>query len=184
MTVRTLVVLLVVAVGAGCAQPGSRAGDAGARRIEARVSAVTDGDTLRVRATGSGRDYDVRLIGLDTPETKRPDTPVECGGPGASASMARLALPGGRGAAVTLMTDPSQDTRDRYGRLLAYVERSDGVDLARAQLRAGWAEVYVYDRAFDRLGSFESAERAARDGRLGAWAPAAGTFTARADRAG
>ncbi len=176
MTVRTLVVLLVVAVGAGCAQPGSREGEDRARRIEARVSAVTDGDTLRVRATGSGRDYDVRLIGIDTPETKRPDTPVECGGPGASASMARLALPGGRGAAVTLMTDPSQDTRDRYGRLLAYVTRSDDVDLARAQLRAGWAEVYVYHQAYERLDGFEAAERAARRGRLGVWGACGGDF--------
>ena len=176
MTVRTLLALLLATASGGCAQPGSREGEDRARRIEARVTAVTDGDTLRVRATGSGRDYDVRLIGLDTPETKRPDTPVECGGPGASASMARLALPGGRGAAVTLTTDPSQDTRDRYGRLLAYVTRSDGVDLARAQLRAGWAEVYVYDQAFERLGSFESAERAARGGRLGVWGACGGDF--------
>jgi micrococcal nuclease len=161
---------------AGCAQPASREGDAAARRIEARVTAVTDGDTLRARAAGSGRDYDVRLIGIDTPETTHPATPIECGGPEASASMERLAMPGRRGAAVTLTTDPSQDTRDQYGRLLAYATRSDGVDLAGAQLRAGWGEVYVYDRAFERLGSFESAERAARRGRLGVWGACGGDF--------
>jgi endonuclease YncB( thermonuclease family) len=63
MTVRTFLALLLATASGGCAQPGSREGDAGARRIEARVTAVTDGDTLRVRTTGSGRDYDVRRIG-------------------------------------------------------------------------------------------------------------------------
>jgi len=173
----TLLVAPVVAVAvAGCAEPGSLGGDARVRRIEARVTAVTDGDTLRAVATGSGRSYDVRLIGIDTPETRRPGTPVECGGPQASANMGRLAMSGGRGVAVTLATDASQDTRDRYGRLLAHVTRADGLDLARSQLRGGWGEVYVYERAFARLDSFKAAERAARAERLGVWGACAGDF--------
>ncbi len=173
---RLLVAAVVAVAVAGCAEPASLGGDARVRRIEARVTAVTDGDTLRARATGSGRSYDVRLIGIDTPETRRPGTPVECGGPEASANMERLALADGRGVAVTLTTDASQDTRDRYGRLLAHVTRADDVDLARAQLRAGWGEVYVYERAFARLERFESAERAARAERLGVWGACAGDF--------
>ncbi len=90
--------------------------------------------------------------------------------------MQRLALSGGRGVAVTLATDSSQDTRDRYGRLLAYVTRSDGVDLASAQLRSGWAELYVYDQAFERVDAFEAAERAARADRLGVWGACGGDF--------
>jgi endonuclease YncB( thermonuclease family) len=45
---------------------------------------------------------------------------------------------------VTLVTDPTQDRFDRDGRLLAYAIRRGGLDLNRAQLRRGWAEVYVY----------------------------------------
>ena len=47
---------------------------------------------------------------------------------------------------MTLVTDPSQDRIDRYGRLLAYAIRRGGLDLNLAQLRRGWAEVYVYGR--------------------------------------
>jgi len=78
--------------------------------------------------------------------------------------------------AVTLTTDASQNTRDRYGRLLAYVTRRDGLDLARSQMRAGWGEVYVYDRAFERLDAFEADEEAARAHGRGVWGACAGDF--------
>jgi len=80
---------------------------------------VTDGDTIVVRS-GSGRRYKVRLIGIDTPEVFGG---VECGGRQASASMKRLAPPGRR---VRVYGDPTQDRRDRYGRLLAYVKTRGG----------------------------------------------------------
>ncbi len=107
MTVRTLVVLLVVAVGAGCAQPASRAGDAGARRIEARVSAVTDGDTLRVRATGSGRDYDVRPDRQFIP-TFRPAMSVLGFGRATGARNDRWSTRLGMGVARRAVTGPSR----------------------------------------------------------------------------
>lgn len=59
------------------------------------------------------------------------------------------------GRRVTLVADPSQDRFDRYGRLLAYAIREDGLDLNRAEIRSGWAEVYVYDdNPFIRVGPF------------------------------
>ena len=61
----------------------------------ARVERVVDGDTLKVRLQ-DGRRKTVRVLGIDTPETKKPDTPIECGGPQASAAMRRLALDGRR----------------------------------------------------------------------------------------
>jgi endonuclease YncB( thermonuclease family) len=147
--------------------PCSRAqGDGGepkpkrARTIRARVVAVTDGDTLKVRYRRRRRD--VRIIGIDTPETKRPGVGIECGGPQASAKMARLAPTGAR---ITLRTDPTQDTIDRYGRLLAYVGRA-GRDLGRAQIAAGWAKTYVYaNNPFRRTAAYRRSERKAR--RLG-----------------
>src|SRR3954464_7836386 len=106
----------------------------------ARVLRVIDGDTIAV-SVGGGREQSVRLLGIDTPETHRPGTPIECGGPEASANMQKLAPPGTR---VVLEPDPSQDRVDRYGRLLAYVRLPDGRLAEEAQLAAGWATVYVY----------------------------------------
>ncbi len=105
----------------------------------ARIERVVDGDTLKVRLQ-DGRRKTVRVLGIDTPETKKPDTPVECGGPQASAAMRRLALEGSgvgaRGRAVTLVADPSQDAIDRYGRVLAYVD-ADGRDLGQTLVGGG-----------------------------------------------
>jgi hypothetical protein len=65
-----------------------------AQVIDARITSVVDGDTVKVKAFGATRDfYTVRLLGIDTPETKKPGTPVECGGKRAVASQ----LPGKRG---------------------------------------------------------------------------------------
>lgn len=115
----------------------------------------------------------MRLIGIDTPETERPETPVECGGPQASAHMSSLLAPGAR---VRLVADPTQDRVDRYGRLLRYVIH-DGRDVGLAQLRAGWAEVYVYEGVpFARVARYRAAADAAQSGDRGAWALCHGDF--------
>jgi len=81
------------------------------------VVRVVDGDTVVIDI--GGRHETVRLIGVDTPETKKPNTPVQCYGPEASAFTAAL-LPAG--TAVRLERDV--EPRDAYDRLLAYVYRS------------------------------------------------------------
>jgi micrococcal nuclease len=87
--------------------------------------------------------------------------------------MTRLA----EGHRVTLVPDPSQDLFDRYGRLLAYVIRGDGLDLNLAQLRRGWTEVYVYQHnPFRRVPAYRLAKRAARQEGRGAWALCGGDF--------
>ena len=64
-----------------------------AQVISARISSVTDGDTIKVRAFGAKRDfYRVRLVGIDTPETKDPGRPVECGGRRADSNMRALSF--------------------------------------------------------------------------------------------
>jgi len=81
--------------------------------VSARVTHVVDGDTIDVSIDGD--DDTVRYIGIDTPETVKPGTPVQCGGPRAHEVNDRLVY----GKTVTLRFDAER--RDVYGRLLAYV---------------------------------------------------------------
>src|SRR5436305_346952 len=60
----------------------------------ARVLRVVDGDTLIASPAGGAGDVRVRIIGVDTPETVKPDTPVRCYGPQASAFTKHLLPPG------------------------------------------------------------------------------------------
>src|SRR4051794_2391845 len=92
---------------------------ASAQTLQGTVSRNVDGDTIHVRVRGF--ETTVRLIGIDTPESRRPGSPVQCFAAAASERTARILSPG---TAVRLETDPTQDTRDRYGRLLAYVYKS------------------------------------------------------------
>jgi micrococcal nuclease len=116
----------------------------------------------------------VRLLGIDTPETHRPGTPIECGGPEASAHMRALVRPG---TAVTLEADPTQDRTDRYGRLLAYVRLPDGRLAEDEQLRAGWAISYVFaGRPVGRYAELRRAEAVGRAARRGVWGACGGRF--------
>jgi micrococcal nuclease len=100
----------------------------------AQLERVIDGDTIVARV--GGREERVRYIGLDTPETVKPNTPVQCFGPQAHALNARLL--GGAGARLTLRFD--RELRDRYGRLLAYVYRArDGLFVNARLVAAGAA---------------------------------------------
>jgi micrococcal nuclease len=74
---------------------------------------VVDGDTIEARIGGEVED--VRLIGVDTPETVKPGTPVQCFGPRAS-DFTHRRLEGQR---VRLVF--GVERRDVYGRLLAYL---------------------------------------------------------------
>jgi micrococcal nuclease len=142
-----------------------------------------------VRLSGGGVET-VRLIGIDTPETKKPATPVECGGKRAIHNMLLLAFTapvdtdgdglldqeGGTGRRVTLRTDRTQGKRDRFGRLLAYVTTEAGRNLAVEQLSRGGAKLFVLDRPFQQLSRFRAAERRARSGGRGSWSTCGGNF--------
>jgi endonuclease YncB( thermonuclease family) len=122
------------------------------------VTHIVDGDTLDVRDS-SGRRTRVRLIGIDTPQLG------QCYF-GASSSRARaLAL----GRRVSLVGDRTQVTRDRYGRLLAYVVLSGGVDLGRTLIGGGFGRVYVFSRPFVRVATYRAEERLARRAKIGLW---------------
>jgi micrococcal nuclease len=93
---------------------------------------VVDGDTIVVRGG-----HHIRLIGVDTPETKDPRRPVQCFGPQAAAFLESL-VP--RGAAVRLVGDT--EARDVYDRTLAYAYRlPDGLFVNAELVRQGYAQV-------------------------------------------
>ena len=77
---------------------------------------VIDGDTVDIDINGNTER--VRLIGVNTPETKHPTKPIECFGPEASAYLTQL-LP--KGTHVRFERDI--EARDRYGRMLLYLYR-------------------------------------------------------------
>lgn len=119
-----------------------RGGSSGAVRTTpgssttARVERVVDGDTVVVRI--DGRRERVRYIGIDTPESVKPDTPVQCYAEAASHENDRLVA----GREVRLVFD--REPRDVYGRLLAYVYRaSDGLFVNRDLVRRGYARTLV-----------------------------------------
>lgn len=145
-------------------------GEAGSRT--ATVVRAVDGDTVEVVVGGHERS--VRLLGIDAPETHRPGTPVECGGPEASASMAALVPPG---TSVALEPDPGQDRVDRYGRLLAYLRLPGGRLAQEEQVAAGWAKAYVFEgRPVSRYAELRVAETRARAARRGVWRLCRGRF--------
>lgn len=134
-------------------------------RYDATVTRVEDGDTVVVRLR-AGRARHVRVLGIDTREVLYGAD--ECGGRAGSRSMHRLLAPGTR---VRLRADPAQVGIDRYGRLLRYVQRaSDGLDVGRAQLARGLAEVYVYgDGPFARRAAYQRVEASAQRRGAGIW---------------
>jgi micrococcal nuclease len=124
------------------------------------VERVIDGDTLLL-ASG----HRVRLIGVDTPETKHPDRGVEWLGPEASRFTAELV---GR-SPVRLEFD--RERRDPYHRLLAYVFLPDGRLLNAEIIRAGFSEAETaFPYRSDRKRQFTDLEAIARAERRGRWA--------------
>lgn len=129
----------------------------------AEVVRVVDGDTIVVRI-GGGEER-VRLIGIDTPESVDPRSPVDCFGPEASAEAGRL-LP--VGTAVRLVRDA--EARDRFDRLLAYVYRVDDdtfVNLAMAE--QGFADVATFPPNVAHTDEFVAAVADARAAGRGLW---------------
>ncbi len=154
---RHLIALLVLVVTAAVVAASAQPAPERAFTYRGTVSYVVDGDTIAVRLA-NGRRERVRLIGIDTPERGA------CLAAQATAQARRLA----HGKRVVLRGDATQDTRDRYGRLLAYAWVG-GRDLGYQQVAAGLAQVYVYDRPFQRLSSYRRAEQIGRGRPQNVW---------------
>jgi micrococcal nuclease len=149
--------------------PGWLGGSSDARltpggSADARLERVVDGDTIAVSL--SGREEHVRYIGVDTPETVKPNTPVQCFGPAAHDINARLL--GAAGAALELRFD--RELRDRYGRLLAYVHRSrDGLFVNARLVAAGAARTLPIAPNTAHAAELSALQSTARAARAGLW---------------
>ena len=141
-------------VAGGPAQPFTRG----------RVVRAVDGDTIIVEG-GDGRIEDVRLLGIDTPETVDPRRPVGCYGPEASAFTKHLVT----GRRVTLRYD--RELHDRYGRFLAYVWLAGRRPLfVNAELvRRGYARSYPFPPNTAHAALFAALERSAAVAGKGLW---------------
>jgi micrococcal nuclease len=133
-----------------------------------KVAKVIDGDTLVLSPNET-----VRLIGVDTPETKHPNKPVECFGPVASAFTKAMA----EGKEVRLELDEvntRRDHKDPYGRTLAYVYLENGAFLNLEIVRQGFGRAYTKFR-FRYRDRFRNLERNAQENKLGLWSACAQT---------
>ena len=169
---RALIPVAIVAIGIAIGwylqrDDGSEEGPAKAgSSVSVKVDRVVDGDTAKVFYEGQG-EY-VRYIGIDTPESVRPDFPVECYGEQATQQNAELLE---RHPDVELVFD--EEKRDGYGRLLAYVY-SGGVLLQAELLRGGYATTLEIQPNTSRAIEFSRLENQARAAGRGLWSACPG----------
>ena len=172
---RPVALIALIALAAACTDtPGRAAGTratsdpATALSPNATVVYVTDGDTIGVEVDGV--EERVRLIGIDTPETKKPDTPVQCFGPEATAFTESL-LPVG----TPVYLERDVEARDPYGRLLAYVYLAGDGTFVNLQIVAeGYAQPLTIAPNVAHSTEFVAAARAAEAANLGLWARCTG----------
>ena len=137
-------------------------GSTGATPESYRVISVVDGDTLH--ADINGTDEKVRIIGIDSPEVSGP---AECFGQ-ESTDYARAIL---EGQSVQLIADPTQDDRDRYGRLLRHVILPDNTNFGTQLVAVGLAYEYTYDTPYQTQAEFTAAQEQSRLQGRGLWSP-------------
>ena len=125
------------------------------------VKQFSDGDTIVVDM--QGREERVRFIGIDTPETHKQNTPVQCYGPAASAyTKNRVGT-----QHIRLVSDSLTTNRDRYDRLLRYVYLEDGTNLNLELVQKGYAFAYAFPFAKSR--EFTAAMQQAQSTKVGLW---------------
>jgi micrococcal nuclease len=134
-------------------------GNSGSQAANATVARVVDGDTIVLR--GGER---VRYIGMDTPESVKPGTPVQCYAKAASHENQQLVA----GERVRLRYDAEHE--DRYGRTLAYVYRArDGLFVNAELVRRGYARQLTIPPNVAHAGLFGRLATQARERGRGLW---------------
>jgi micrococcal nuclease len=126
------------------------------------VDHFVDGDTIAVNM--NGKVEKIRFIGIDTPETHKPNAPVQCYGPAAAAYTKQVI----GNQSVRLAGDPLSTDRDRYDRLLRYVYLPDGTDVNAELVKNGYAFYYPYF-PFTKSEEFKADQAAAKAANKGLW---------------
>lgn len=137
------------------------------------VTRIVDGDTLEVLGKPGGNLLSasgptmVRLLEIDTPETKHPSEPHQCYGDEATTHLAKLAPPG---HTVWVLAD--RQLLDPYARHLLYLWTSDGettVFVNQAMVAGGYATAVLYEPNDLYIEEMRRAERRARAATIGLW---------------
>lgn len=126
------------------------------------VSKVYDGDTIGVEMAGVHEK--IRMIGVDTPETHKPNTPIQCFGPEATNFTTAHLLH----KTVHLEADAETDNRDRYDRLLRHVYTEQGELWNKKLIAEGFAPAYT-SFPFTKSAEFIAAQETARSEKRGLW---------------
>lgn len=134
------------------------------------VTDVVDGDTIKLQMEDGVET--ARLIGVNTPETVDPRREVECFGREASSFLKAQLL----NQQVAIAFDPTQDQRDRYGRLLLYVWLIPGlpadaepVFINKLLIAEGYAYEYTYQKPYQYQQEFKQAQTSAESANKGLW---------------
>ncbi|MEN0648975.1 thermonuclease family protein [Caldifermentibacillus hisashii] len=130
-------------------------------RLNGKVTNVVDGDTMDIQFE-NGKEERVRLVLVDTPETKHPTKPVQPFGPEASAFTKEMLT----GKNVQVELDVQE--RDQYGRILAYVY-IDGKMFNELLLEKGLARVAVFPPNTRYVDEFYAIQKKAQEAKLGIW---------------
>jgi micrococcal nuclease len=127
------------------------------------VNKVVDGDTFSIKI--DKRIINVRMIGVDTPETVDPRKTVQCFGKEASDKTKELLV----NQTVRLEIDKTQGKLDKFGRILAYVYRSDEIFINSYLIENGYAHEYTYNIPYKFQEEFKNLEKIAKEEKRGLW---------------
>ncbi len=128
-----------------------------------RVAEVIDGDTIKVKNENTNAVATVRLIGVDTPETKDPRKPVQYYGKEAS-NYTKDQLEGKK-----VILEGDVEGRDKYSRALCYVRLADGTLFNEQLVTEGYARVDTFPPNIKYKQLFEKAEADAKQNNRGLW---------------
>lgn len=153
---------------------GATIAEAAVPTLKGTVDTVVDGDTVRVKIDGVGVES-VRLIGIDTPESR--DNKKARKDAERSGSDLNVILEQGKKATEHLRAILPKDTavklesdvqsHDRYGRRLAYIYLTDGTMLNEKMVRDGYANLMTYPPNVKHVEKFRAAHRDARENERG-----------------